>query len=98
MFVITVFVEAVAGREDALEDALLTHAQNTLREEAACLRFDVAKDAGRKGRLFLYEIYEDEAAARAHTELPHYQSYSVKTADMIASKTIERWALISDTP
>ena len=98
MYVITVVFDAVAGREDALEDVLLTHAQNTLRAEEACLRFDVAKDAARKGRFFLYEVYEDEAASRAHMESPHYRSYSEKATGLIANKTIERWALISDTP
>ncbi len=98
MYVISVVFEAVSGRSEALEEALLVQSENSLREELACLRFDVARDPAKDGRFFLYEIYEDEAAFDAHTQTPHYKSFSEKTAALIASKTVERWNLISETP
>jgi quinol monooxygenase YgiN len=97
MYVVTVVFEAVAGRGEELEQALLTQSDNSLREEVACLRFDVARD-GDDGRYFLYEIYEDEAAFEVHKQTPHYKSFNEKVAGMIASKSVERWTLISETP
>ena len=98
MYVISVVIEAVSGRSEALEEALLLQSENSLREELACLRFDVARDPAKNGRFFLYEVYEDEAAFEAHRQTPHYKSFSEKTAETIASKTVERWNLISETP
>lgn len=98
MYAISVVFEAVSGRAAALEEALLVQAANSLREEVSCLRFDVARDPVKEGRFFLYEIYEDEAAYNAHRETPHYKSFSEKTASLVASKTVDRWHLISETP
>ena len=98
MYVIAVLFEAVPGQGEALEEALLRQAENSLREEDGCLRFDVARDPATEGRFFLYEIYEDEAAFDAHGKTPYYKSFREKIADMIASRTVERWRLISGTP
>lgn len=98
MYVVTVVFEAISGRSEALKEALLVQAENSLRYEDSCLRFDVSQDLLKDGRFFLYEIYEDEAAFDAHLESPYYKSFSEATAPMVASKTIERWSLISETP
>ncbi|MGF1620879.1 MAG: putative quinol monooxygenase [Rhodomicrobiaceae bacterium] len=97
MYVVTVVFDAVSGRADALEDALIAQAENSLREEAGCLRFDVARDAAKPGRFFLYEIYENESAFDAHLQTPHFLDFSEKTAEMVANKTVDRWAMVRAT-
>jgi quinol monooxygenase YgiN len=97
MYIVTVIFDAVSGRADALEDALIAQAENSLRGEAACLRFDVAKDTAKPGRFFLYEIYENEAAFDAHLQTPHFLEFNKKTAEMVASKTVDRWAMVRAT-
>jgi (4S)-4-hydroxy-5-phosphonooxypentane-2,3-dione isomerase len=98
MYVVTVVIRAIAGRSAVLEDALLAHAENSLTNEPGCLRFDVARDPVTEDRFFLYELYEDEDACNAHSGTDHYKSYSEKTADLVAGKTVERWLLVSGEP
>jgi len=94
MYVVTVVFDAVSGREDALQEALTAQAENSLREEKGCLRFDVAKDARKEGRFFLYEIYETEAAFESHLKTPHFIDFDQKTAEMVANKTADRWSMV----
>jgi quinol monooxygenase YgiN len=97
MYIVTVIFDAVSGQADALQDALIAQAENSLRGEAACLRFDVAKDPAKPGRFFLYEIYESEAAFNAHLQTPHFLNFNEKTAEMVANKTVDRWAMVRAT-
>lgn len=97
MYIVTVIFDAVSGRADALEDALIAQAENSLRGEAACLRFDVAKDPAKPARFFLYEIYENEAAFDTHLKTPHFLDFNEKTAEMVANKTVDRWVMVRAT-
>jgi len=94
MFAVSVIFDAVTGRSEALQEALLEQANNSLREEAECLRFDVAADTEQEGRFFFYEVYTDEAAFEKHLQTPHYASFSKKTSDLVANKTVNRWTML----
>lgn len=38
--------------------------------------------------VFLYEIYDDEAAFKAHLQTPHFKSFSAATAVMVQDRKI----------
>ncbi len=93
MYVVTVVFEIAAGSEEAFRSAVQQQAENSLTREAACRRFDVCFDPERKGRVFLYEIYDDRAAFDLHMASDHFADFDGKVADMVESKTVETWRL-----
>lgn len=50
--------------------AMIENATESRTKEPGCRQFDVCENA--EGEIFLYEIYDDEAAFQAHRESPHF--------------------------
>ena len=72
MYAIIAPIQIKEGAKDKFLEALLPNAQGAANTEPGCLRFDVIQDAGDTNRLWVYEIYVDEAAFHAHTSSEHY--------------------------
>ena len=51
---------------------MLGDAKGSVNDEPGCLRFDVIQDAGDPNRIWLYEVYVDEAAFQEHLKAPHF--------------------------
>ncbi|MFP6757666.1 MAG: putative quinol monooxygenase [Alphaproteobacteria bacterium] len=69
-------------------DLMRDHAAGTLAGEDGCLQFDVLLPTEGNGRVFLYEVYRDEAALREHTQSPRLAATREGYADMIEGRTI----------
>jgi quinol monooxygenase YgiN len=91
MFVVTVEFSIHQQHEREFRETVLKQAQNSLTLEADCHRFDVSVDAQDGGRVFLYELYTDEAAYQAHRQTDHYHEFSARVADWVAQKNIQTW-------
>ena len=59
-----------ALREE-LSEAIKEGARDSVQKGKGGLRFDVIQDASHMDRFWLYEVYKDEAAFKAHMETPH---------------------------
>ena len=55
-------------------------------DEPGCLQFDVLQDTEDDNRIFLYEIYRDEAALEAHRNAPHFLKWREEVKDWFASE------------
>jgi autoinducer 2-degrading protein len=95
MFVVVVFLEARSSRLEALRQALLQHASNSLEREDGCQRYDVCLDPVEAPAFLLYEVYSDEAAYQAHRELPHYAEFRVLTDPWIRSRRVLTYEMIT---
>lgn len=95
MFVVTVVFEAAEGREEEMLTRLTRQAADSLANEPACKRFDVARDPASPGRAYLYEVYDDAAGFEIHKAMPHYLAFSADMTPLTASKTVETWVLAS---
>ena len=73
MYVIIAPIQIREGAKEQVVEALIPNAQAAVATEPGCLRFDVIQDAGDENRLWVYEIYVDEAAFQHHTQTAHYQ-------------------------
>ena len=62
VYVITVTFDVKLEHTTEFREAMIAQAQNSLARETGCMQFDVCADPGDAGRVFLYEIYADEAA------------------------------------
>lgn len=72
MYVIIVPIQIKEGHKQEFVEAMLDDAKGSLNNEPGCLRFDVVQDAGDPNRIWLYEVYVDEAAFQAHLQAPHF--------------------------
>lgn len=91
---LVVAVELVIGGDRALFMKLMAeNAAASLREEPGCRLFDVCVDISDANQIFLYEIYDDEAAFSAHLASAHYKSFDASTSGLILSKDVRRHRL-----
>lgn len=73
-YVIAVTWVARPGQEPAVEQILRTMVSLT-RAEPGCVRYDAHRSLEDPRRFFLYEEYQDEAAATAHSESEHFKHF-----------------------
>lgn len=82
MYVIIAPIQIREGHKEQFMQAIIEDAKGSVNDEPGCLRFDVIQDAGDENRIWLYEVYRDEAAFQAHTQAPHFIKFRDATADI----------------
>lgn len=76
-----------AHRKEFIE-AMLDDARGSVQNEPGCLRFDVLQDESDPNRLYLYEIYRDQAAFEAHGRTPHLIRWRETVKSWYAAPTV----------
>lgn len=71
-------------REDFIRRAQ-RHA-GIVRSEPGCLRCDVLVPEDGGNTIFLYELFEDEAALKAHSEMPYMPEWRSDITPMVESR------------
>ena len=66
MFVVCVEFEIATGQTDVFLAAVRTNAEQSFNQEVGCKQFDVCQDRKFPNSVFLYEVYDDEAAFETH--------------------------------
>ena len=94
MFAVTVTFKLNPGQMEAFLPLITTNAQSSLRDEPGCRQFDICTDPKRPDQLFLYELYDDEAAFEAHQEMPHYKAMGPAVSGMIAQKDLRTFSVV----
>jgi quinol monooxygenase YgiN len=79
-----------AARIEAFDAAIRANARASLATEPGCRQFDVCRDPDDAQLFFLYELYDDEAAIRAHLQSPHFLAMDAQTRAWVQSKTVRR--------
>ena len=72
MYIIIAPIQIKEGHKEEFVAAMLDDAKGSVNNEPGCLRFDVIQDAADPNRIWLYEVYQDEAAFQAHLQAPHF--------------------------
>ena len=70
------------------EALIRDHARKTLETEPGCKRFDVMIPRKEDGRVLLCEVYEDDAALKAHSETPRLVEVRNAYKDMITDRSL----------
>lgn len=83
----------IGGDRDGFMRLMTRNASASLRDEPGCHQFDVCVDRTDEHRLFLYEVYENDAAFSAHLASPHYIAFDAQTTGMILRKDVRRFWL-----
>lgn len=93
-FVIIVDFRLRTGTRAAFRRMIDANAGTSVREEPGCRRFDVMEPQGEPDRVLLYEIYDDEAAFRAHCESAHFAEFDAESAPLVTAKSVTRCDLV----
>ena len=72
--------------KDAFMASLEGDGRGSNNDEPGCLQFDVLQDTEDANRIFLYEIYRDDAALEAHRAAPHFLKWLEEVKDWFASE------------
>ncbi len=80
---------------DAFDQAIRSNAQCSLGTEPGCRQFDVCRDPADATLFFLYELYDDEAAVRAHLASAHFLQMNAATAAWVERKTVWRYQRVA---
>ena len=85
MFVNAVDLDIVPA-ERANYLAAITENGAAAAKEPGCRRFDILNLASDPNHFFLYEVYDNEAAFKAHRAGEHFKKYAEVTAKMVAKR------------
>ena len=72
MYVIIAPIQIKEDHKKAFVEAMLDDARGSVNNEPGCHRFDVIQDGEDPNRIWLYEVYDDEAAFQVHLQAPHF--------------------------
>jgi len=95
-YVITVDFEIEPAELRQFLSLVRENAKRSVRDEPGCRRFDVATPRDGGTHVFLYEIYDDEAAFHAHMATPHFKSFATATKDMVKGRKISALDLLGE--
>ena len=70
MYIIMAPLQIKEGHREEFIKATVEDAQGTLNDQPGCVRFDVIQDGGDPNRIWVYEVYKDEAAFQAQVQSP----------------------------
>ena len=87
-YVITVDFEIEPAELRSFLALVRENARHSLAGEPGCRRFDVATPRDGGAHVFLYEIYDDEAAFQAHLLTAHFKAFATATKAMVKDRKI----------
>jgi autoinducer 2-degrading protein len=85
LYIYAVDLDIVAADFDKFMLALKENAVASM-QDPGCREFDVAVSQKDPHHVFLFEVYDDAAALRAHEATEHFKKYSAVTADMVIER------------
>jgi len=86
-FVVTVAFRVKPEHRAAFRDAILENAAASVADEPGCSVFDVCEKAD-GAEIFLYEVYDDERAFKAHLATEHFKRFDALAAAWVAEKNV----------
>jgi (4S)-4-hydroxy-5-phosphonooxypentane-2,3-dione isomerase len=94
MYVNAVDIDVVpAEREKYL--AALTENGKASVTEPGCHAFNVQVLASDPNHVFIYEVYDNEAALQAHRATDHFKKYAATTANMVAKREARPMSIVA---
>ena len=81
MYIIVAAIQIKEGFKERYINGIIENASSAVKDEPGCLRFDVIQDANDANKIWVYEVYNGEAAFQAHTQAPHFLKFREASAD-----------------
>jgi (4S)-4-hydroxy-5-phosphonooxypentane-2,3-dione isomerase len=64
-------------------------------KEPGCREFNITVLADNPNHIFLYEVYDNEAALNAHRNTEHFKKYQATTATMVTGRNARAMSLVA---
>jgi autoinducer 2-degrading protein len=64
-------------------------------KEPGCHEFNITVLAKDPNHVFLYEVYDNEAALNAHRATDHFKKFAATTADMVAKRDVRAMSVVA---
>lgn len=87
-YVVTVEFEVRPVDIDRFLQLVTANANASVETETGCRKFDVVRPKEGAGKVFLYEIYDNQAAFDAHKRTVHFASFDRDSAPLVLNKTV----------
>jgi len=94
LFVNAVDLDIVPAEREKFLAAITENGAASVKEPG-CRRFDILNLASDPNHFFLYEIYDNEAALKAHRETPHFKKYAATAANMVAKREARPMSVVA---
>jgi (4S)-4-hydroxy-5-phosphonooxypentane-2,3-dione isomerase len=94
MFVNAVDLDIVPAERDNFLAAIKENGA-AAATEPGCKRFDILNLGSDPNHFFLYEVYDNEAAFRAHRETDHFKKYMATTGKMVAKRDARQMSVVA---
>lgn len=89
MYVITVLFSLKPEYSSQFLQAIVANAHTSVAEESGCRQFDVCVSDRNSNDVFLYEVYDSQAAFDAHLASAHFRRFNESTATWVTAKAIQ---------
>jgi quinol monooxygenase YgiN len=97
MYVIVAEFTVKPERVGDFLDAIKVNAGHSVAREPGCRQFDVCVDAERGEVIYLYEVYDDEAAFQAHIKTDHFHVFDGAVGDWVVDKSVTAYHRVFPT-
>lgn len=88
MYIVAVQFNIKPDHVEAFDQAVRIQADNSLKNEEGCHRFDVCRDPDDKTKYFLYEVYTDAGSFEFHRSTGYFANFGETVKDWVADKTL----------
>jgi len=85
LFISAVEYDIVPGQVDNFLAALKENGAASVKEPG-CRELDITVSQNDPNHVFIFEVYENAAAAEAHAATEHFKKYKAITKDMVAKR------------
>jgi (4S)-4-hydroxy-5-phosphonooxypentane-2,3-dione isomerase len=93
LFIAAVEYDIVPGQVDNFLAALKENGAASVKEPG-CRQLDIAVSQKDPNHVFIFEVYDNAAAAEAHTATDHFKKYKAATKDMVAKREAKQlWSV-----
>ena len=94
MYVNSVDLDILPAERDNFLAALKENGAAAVTEPG-CKRFDILNLASDPNHFTLYEVYDNEAALKAHRETDHFKKFAATIAKMVAKREARAMSVIA---
>ena len=95
LFVVTVDFGTAPENFERFKQVMTENARASVADEPGCRQFDIYEVATSPNHLFLYEVYDDDAAFQQHLNAPHFKKFSDAITTLVTSRANARGTMMT---
>ncbi len=93
-YINAVDIDVVPGQADAYLAALKENGAAAVHEPG-CHEFNITVSPKDPNHVFIFEVYDNDAAFQAHRATDHFKKYAATTKDMVAKRDARMFASVA---